>query len=83
VPPLFINSICQLFKSFWRKTSHSQLVDKKFNSFSCEGFCEDVCQLILHIDKVKFNHPILNMLLDKVKYDIYMLRPGMLNIVAA
>ncbi|GKD55488.1 hypothetical protein Tco_1288875, partial [Tanacetum coccineum] len=69
-------------KSFWRKTPHSQLVDKIFNSFSCEGFCEDVCQLILRIDKVKFNHPILNMLLDKVKSDVYMLRPGMLNIVA-
>ncbi|GJX23627.1 hypothetical protein Tco_0228072 [Tanacetum coccineum] len=51
------------FSGFWRKTPHSQLVDKKFNSFSCEGFCEDVRQLILRIDKVKFNHPILNMLL--------------------
>ncbi|GJR68692.1 hypothetical protein Tco_0014757 [Tanacetum coccineum] len=36
-----------------RKTPHSQLVDKKFNSFSCKGFCEDVRQLILRIDKHK------------------------------
>ncbi|GJX24397.1 hypothetical protein Tco_0228842 [Tanacetum coccineum] len=32
-------------------TSHSQLVDKKFNSFSAKGFSEDVRQLILRIDK--------------------------------
>ncbi|GJY18112.1 RNA-directed DNA polymerase, eukaryota [Tanacetum coccineum] len=43
VPPLFINSSCQLFRvSAGFKTPHSQLVDKKFNSFSCNGFCEDV-----------------------------------------
>ncbi|GKD23955.1 hypothetical protein Tco_1225658, partial [Tanacetum coccineum] len=83
VPPLFINFICQLFQSLRRKTPHYQLVDKKFNSFSCKGFREDVRQLILRIDKVKFNHPILNLLLDKVKSNVYMLRPGMLNIAAA
>ncbi|GJW16469.1 putative ribonuclease H-like domain-containing protein, partial [Tanacetum coccineum] len=37
--------------SLRRKTSHSQLVDKKFNSFSAKGFSEDVCRLILRIDK--------------------------------
>ncbi|GJV16923.1 hypothetical protein Tco_1362246 [Tanacetum coccineum] len=65
--------ICQLFQSLRRKTPHSQLVDQKFNSFSAKSFSEDVRQLILRIDKVKFNHPILNMLLDKVKSDVYML----------
>ncbi|GJU17635.1 hypothetical protein Tco_1145601 [Tanacetum coccineum] len=39
--------------SLRRTTSHSQLVDKKFNSFSAKGFSEDVRQLILRIDKVK------------------------------
>ncbi|GJV43261.1 hypothetical protein Tco_1427797 [Tanacetum coccineum] len=65
------------------KTSHSQLVDQKFNSFSAKGFSEDVRQLILRSDKIKFDHPFLNMLLDKVKSNIDMLQPGMLNIVAA
>ncbi|GJY42470.1 hypothetical protein Tco_0429740 [Tanacetum coccineum] len=60
-------------KSLRRKTPHSQLVDQKFNSFSAKSFSEDVRQLILRIDKVKFDHPILNMLLDKVKSDVYML----------
>ncbi|GKB33478.1 hypothetical protein Tco_0872879, partial [Tanacetum coccineum] len=50
---------------------------------SAKSFSEDVCQLILRIDKVKFDHPILNMLLDKVKSDVYMLGSGMLNVVAA
>ncbi|GJZ19475.1 hypothetical protein Tco_0556065, partial [Tanacetum coccineum] len=65
------------------KTSHTQLVDQKLNSFSCKRFSEDVRQLILRIDKIKFDHPVLNLLLDKVKSDVYMLRPGMLEIVAA
>ncbi|GJR85581.1 receptor-like protein EIX2 [Tanacetum coccineum] len=69
--------------SLRRKTSHSQLVDQKFNSISAKSFSEDVCQLILRIDKVKFDHPILNMLLDKVKFDVYMHGSGMLNVVAA
>ncbi|GKA84918.1 reverse transcriptase domain-containing protein [Tanacetum coccineum] len=67
VPPLFINFICQLFQSIRRKTPHSQLVDKKFNSFSAKSFSKDVRQLIFRIDKVKFGHTILNMLLDEVK----------------
>ncbi|GJZ70769.1 hypothetical protein Tco_0634620 [Tanacetum coccineum] len=91
VPPLFINFICQLFQSIRRKTPHSQLVDKKFNSFSAKSFSEDVRQLILvkipPIDipygQVKFDHTILNMLLDEVKPDVYMLGSGMLNVVAA
>ncbi|GKC97093.1 hypothetical protein Tco_1162535, partial [Tanacetum coccineum] len=69
--------------SIRRKTPHSQLVDKKFNSFSAKSFSEDVRQLIFRIDKVKFDHTILNMLLDEVKPDVYMLGSGMLNIVAA
>ncbi|GKF96711.1 hypothetical protein Tco_0292532, partial [Tanacetum coccineum] len=83
VPPLFINFIYQLFQSIRRKTPHSQLVDEKFNSFSAKGFSEDIRQLILRIDKVKFDHTIFNMLLDEVKSDVYMLRSGMLNVVAA
>ncbi|GJZ15759.1 hypothetical protein Tco_0551436, partial [Tanacetum coccineum] len=79
VPPLFINFICQLFQSLRHKTLHSQLVDQKFNSFSAKSFSEDARQLILRIEKVIFDHPILNMLLDKVN----MLRSGMLNVVAA
>ncbi|GJV73215.1 hypothetical protein Tco_1493210, partial [Tanacetum coccineum] len=59
------------------------LVQSKRLCCDAEGFCEDIRQLILRIDKVKFNHPILNMLLDKVKSDVYMIRPRMLNIVAA
>ncbi|GKG18431.1 hypothetical protein Tco_0372729, partial [Tanacetum coccineum] len=66
-----------------RKTLHSQFVDQKFNSFSAKSFSEDVCQLILRIEKVKFDHPILNMLIAKVKSDVYMLGSGMLNVVAA
>ncbi|GKE42723.1 hypothetical protein Tco_1470007 [Tanacetum coccineum] len=69
--------------SLKHKTSHSQLVDQKFNSISTKSFSEDVCQLILRIDKVKFDYPILNMLLDKVKSGVYMLGYGMLNVVAA
>nr|GFB77245.1 hypothetical protein [Tanacetum cinerariifolium] len=69
--------------SLRRKTPHSQLVYKKFSSFSAKSFSEDIRQLILCIDKVKFDHPILNMLLDKVISDVDMLRPGMLDIVAA
>ncbi|GJV30843.1 hypothetical protein Tco_1391243 [Tanacetum coccineum] len=65
--------ICQLFQSLQRKTPHSQLVDQKFNYFSAKSFSEDVRQLTLCIDKVKFDHPILNTLLDKVKSDVYML----------
>ncbi|GJR72311.1 hypothetical protein Tco_0084676 [Tanacetum coccineum] len=77
---LFINFICQLFQSLRRKTSHSQLVDQKFYSISANSFSEDVCQLIFRIDKVKFDHPILNMLLDKVKSDVYMLGSRILNV---
>ncbi|GJZ20288.1 putative ribonuclease H-like domain-containing protein [Tanacetum coccineum] len=39
--------------SLRRKTPHSQLVDKKFNSFSAKGFSEDARQLILRINKHK------------------------------
>nr|GEZ14258.1 hypothetical protein [Tanacetum cinerariifolium] len=66
-----------------QEISKDILMDKKFNSFSAKSFSEDVRQLILRIDKVKFDHPILNMLLDKVISDVDMLRPGMLDIVAA
>nr|GEV52181.1 hypothetical protein [Tanacetum cinerariifolium] len=48
------------------KTSHSQLVDKKFNSFSAKSFSEEIRQLILCVDEVKFNHPILNLLFDEM-----------------
>ncbi|GKB13297.1 hypothetical protein Tco_0847220 [Tanacetum coccineum] len=41
---------------------------------------EDVRQLILRIDKVKFDHTIFNMLLDEVKSDVYMLGSGMLDV---
>ncbi|GKD59137.1 hypothetical protein Tco_1296646 [Tanacetum coccineum] len=78
-----LNNLETTMNSLRRKTSHSQLVDQKFNSFSTNSFSEDVCQLILRIDKVKFDHLILNMLLDKVKSDVYMLGSGMLNVVAA
>ncbi|GJU35075.1 reverse transcriptase domain-containing protein, partial [Tanacetum coccineum] len=60
VPPLFINFICQLFQSIRRKTPHSQLVDKKFNSFSAKSFSKDVRQLIFRFDKVKVRSTILN-----------------------
>ncbi|GKG11126.1 hypothetical protein Tco_0342526, partial [Tanacetum coccineum] len=39
--------------SIRRKTPLSQLVDKKFNSFSAKSFGEDVRQLIFRIDKHK------------------------------
>nr|GEX30962.1 hypothetical protein [Tanacetum cinerariifolium] len=52
-----------------RKTSHSQLVDKKFNSFSAKSFSEEVRQLILCVDEVKFSHPILNFLFDEMDDD--------------
>nr|GFD21162.1 hypothetical protein [Tanacetum cinerariifolium] len=55
------------------KTSHAQLVDQKLNSFSAKSFGEEVRQLVLRIDKIKFDHPILNMLLDKVISDVDML----------
>ncbi|GJY15142.1 hypothetical protein Tco_0385564 [Tanacetum coccineum] len=42
VPLLFINFICQMFQSLRRKTSHSQLVNQKFNSISAKSFSEDV-----------------------------------------
>ncbi|GJS78800.1 hypothetical protein Tco_0728681 [Tanacetum coccineum] len=54
------------------KTPHSQLVDKKFNAFSAKGFSEDVRQLILRIDKVKFYYSILNLLFDEVESDVTM-----------
>nr|GEZ69677.1 hypothetical protein [Tanacetum cinerariifolium] len=56
--------------SLRRKTLHAQLVDQKLNSFFAKSFSEDVCQLILNIEKIKFDHPILNMLLDKVISDV-------------
>ncbi|GJU17019.1 hypothetical protein Tco_1144985 [Tanacetum coccineum] len=84
--PLFIANcfnagyLKMVVKSLRRKTLHSQLVDQKFDSISAKSFSEDVCQLIFRIDKVNFDHPILNMLLDKVKSDVYMLGSGMLNV---
>nr|GEW50142.1 DNA-directed DNA polymerase [Tanacetum cinerariifolium] len=56
--------------SLRRKTSHAQLLDQKLNSFSAKSFGEDVCQLILRVGKLKFDHPILNMILDKVISDV-------------
>nr|GFD57316.1 hypothetical protein [Tanacetum cinerariifolium] len=67
----------------WRKTSHAQLVDKKLNSISAGSFGKEICQLILYVDEVKFDHPILNMLLDKVVYDVDMVRLRLLDIIAA
>ncbi|GKA04157.1 hypothetical protein Tco_0676938 [Tanacetum coccineum] len=55
-----------------RKTSHSQLVDKKFNSFSAKCFSEDVRQLILRIDKVKLYYSVLNLLFYEVESDVNM-----------
>ncbi|GKD18684.1 hypothetical protein Tco_1207842, partial [Tanacetum coccineum] len=43
-----------------RKTLHSQIADKKFNSFSAKGFSEDVRQLILRIDNHKAITPLLS-----------------------
>ncbi|GKB18456.1 hypothetical protein Tco_0852379, partial [Tanacetum coccineum] len=83
VPPLFFCFICQLFQSFRRKTSHTQLVDQKFNSFSAKCFSEDVCQLILCIDKVKLYYSILNLLFDEVESDVNKFGSIMLNVVAA
>nr|GEX13948.1 hypothetical protein [Tanacetum cinerariifolium] len=67
----------------WCKTSHSQLVVKKLNSISAKSFCEEIRQLILFVDEVKFNHPILNLLLDEMVSDVDMLRPRVLDIMAA
>nr|GEU57709.1 hypothetical protein [Tanacetum cinerariifolium] len=47
-----------VLKSLRRKTSHAQLVDQKLNSFSAKSFGEDVRQLILRIDQIKFDHQI-------------------------
>ncbi|GJR46844.1 hypothetical protein Tco_1314947 [Tanacetum coccineum] len=55
-----------------RKTLHSQLVDKQLNSFSAKGFSEDVCQLILRIDKVKLYYSVLNLLFYEVESDVNM-----------
>nr|GEX73173.1 hypothetical protein [Tanacetum cinerariifolium] len=66
VPPLFLFFINQLFERLRRKTSHSQLVDKKLNSFSAKSFSEEVRQLILCVDEVKFNYPIINLLFDEM-----------------
>nr|GFA70788.1 hypothetical protein [Tanacetum cinerariifolium] len=66
-----------------RKTSHSQLVDKKFNSFSAKSFSEEVRQLIPCIDEVKFNHPIFNLLFDEMISDVDVFRPRVLDIIAA
>nr|GEU84654.1 hypothetical protein [Tanacetum cinerariifolium] len=60
----------KLFQSLRCKTSHAQLIDQKYNSFSAKSFGEDVRQLILCIDKIKFDHTIFNMLLDKVISDV-------------
>nr|GEV71856.1 retrovirus-related Pol polyprotein from transposon TNT 1-94 [Tanacetum cinerariifolium] len=73
-PTLFIRrNGNDLLLSLWHKTSHAQLVDQKLNSFSAKSFGEDVRPLILRIDKIKFDHTILNMLLDKVISDVDML----------
>nr|GFA60751.1 hypothetical protein [Tanacetum cinerariifolium] len=47
-----------------------QLVDKKLNSISAKSFFEEARQLILCVDIIKFDHPILNLLLDKVVSDV-------------
>ncbi|GJZ04553.1 hypothetical protein Tco_0537828, partial [Tanacetum coccineum] len=56
--------------SLWRKTPHSKLIDKKFNSFSAKCFSEDVHQLILRIDKVKLYYSVLNLLFYEVESDV-------------
>ncbi|GKA52771.1 hypothetical protein Tco_0746086 [Tanacetum coccineum] len=60
------------FQSLRRETSHSQLVDKKVNSFSAKGFSKDVRQLILRIDKVKLYYSVLNLLFYEVESDVNM-----------
>ncbi|GJV50932.1 hypothetical protein Tco_1446673 [Tanacetum coccineum] len=42
IKPILCNFTLCLWTGLRRKTSHSQLVDKKFNSFSAKGFSEDV-----------------------------------------
>nr|GFC59242.1 hypothetical protein [Tanacetum cinerariifolium] len=49
----------------------------------CILFPTDICQLVLPIDEIKFDYPILNLLLDKVVSDVDMLRPRVLYIIAA
>ncbi|GKD00415.1 hypothetical protein Tco_1170689, partial [Tanacetum coccineum] len=58
--------------SLRRKTSHSQLADKKLYSFSVKSFSEDVHQLILRVDKVKLYYSILNLLFYEVESDVNM-----------
>nr|GFA24412.1 retrovirus-related Pol polyprotein from transposon TNT 1-94 [Tanacetum cinerariifolium] len=58
-------------------------VSKRNRQSGTMGFGEDVRQLILRINKIKFDHPIFNMFLDKVIFEVDMLRPGMLDIVPA
>nr|GFB61589.1 hypothetical protein [Tanacetum cinerariifolium] len=83
VPPPFIFFIHQLFERLRRKTSHSQLGGKKFNSVPTKGFSEEIRQLILCVDEVKLNHPILNLLFDEMISDVDVLRPRVLDIIAA
>nr|GFB53058.1 hypothetical protein [Tanacetum cinerariifolium] len=66
-----------------RKTSHSWLVGKKFNSVPAKSFSEEIRQLILSVDEVKLNHPIFNLLFDEMISDIDVLRSRVLDIIAA
>nr|GEU47069.1 ribonuclease H-like domain, reverse transcriptase, RNA-dependent DNA polymerase [Tanacetum cinerariifolium] len=46
-----------------------------------ESFGEEIRQLVRRIDEIKFDHPILNMLLDKVVSDFDMLRLRVLDLL--
>nr|GFB75771.1 hypothetical protein [Tanacetum cinerariifolium] len=66
-----------------RKTSHTQLGGKKLYSVPSKSFSEEIRQLILSVDEVKLNYPILNLLFDEMISDIDVLRPRVLDIIAA
>ncbi|GKD00421.1 hypothetical protein Tco_1170695 [Tanacetum coccineum] len=52
LPLSLIRFLCQTFQRFRRHASHTELFDQEVESFSWQGFGEDVSQLVFTPDKV-------------------------------
>ncbi|GJW29019.1 hypothetical protein Tco_0045894 [Tanacetum coccineum] len=45
LPPSLVYFLCQSFQCFWRHASHTELFDQEVESFSWQGFGEDVSHI--------------------------------------
>ncbi|GJU22710.1 hypothetical protein Tco_1156052 [Tanacetum coccineum] len=80
---LLILIILKTFECLWLHTLHAKPRENEFKSFSGQCLSEYIRQLILCPHETQLNHSLLHLFSDEMMSDVDVLRPGVLDVVAA